>query len=308
MLRLYKRLFTFLILLGLCLGTAYLITGYFAGNHRLATWKLKHQRLASLTGPRIILVGGSNLHYGMDSELLQSSLPYDVVNMGIQGGIGLRFMLAEIAPSVRSGDVVILLAEPALFSRIPLDGESTLYELVSKAPAAAQFLSAKQLLAGYRYIGPTISENWNYISLLGLMRLYGRPTILEETNKYGDYEGHRGRKSVLRPSETDLVSDGMSRAALDLIEQFVHQIEQQGGRLLVGFAPIARSYADIPSLLIVEDQVPSNLRLGRITDSVLPDSCFFDTPHHLLFEQREVRTEQLIADLRAAGFPILHER
>ncbi|MEZ6035083.1 MAG: hypothetical protein R3C17_18465 [Planctomycetaceae bacterium] len=299
--RLFKRLFAFLVLLGLCLGAAYLITGYAAGNHRLATWRLKHQRLAALTGPRIILVGGSNLHYGMDSELLQSTLQYDVVNMGIQGGLGLRFMLAEIASSIRSDDVVILLAEPALFSRIPLDGESTLYELVSKVPEAAQFLTARQLLAGYRFLGPTISENWNYVSLLVLMRLYGRPTILEETNVFGDYEGHRDRKSSLRPSQAEPPGDEMSPAALDLIEGFQNSVEQQGGRFLVGFAPLAESYANFPALRVLEDQVPPHLRLGKIINSVLPDSCFYDTPHHLLFEQRGPRTRQLIADLRAAG-------
>lgn len=301
---LFRRLITFLVLLSLCLGAAYVITGYFAGNHRLATYRLKHQRLNSLTGPRIILAGGSNLHYGMDSELLQSTLNCDVVNMGIQGGLGLRFMLAEIEPSIRSGDVVILLAEPALFSRIPVDGESTLYELVSKVPEAAGFLSIQQLLASCRFIGPAINDNWDYISLRTLMRFYGRRTILEETNLFGDYEGHRDRKSLLRKSETPPPIDEMSGAAVSLIEGFRREVERKGGRFLIGFAPIAESYANVPALLELQEHIPLQLRLGQLADSVLPDSCFFDTPHHLLFDQRSARTQQLLDDLREAAVQI----
>jgi hypothetical protein len=72
---------------------------------------LKHTRLTTLPSPRIVLIGGSNLAFGINSEILRSRTGCEVVNMGFNGYLGIRFMLAEARPHIRPGDIVVVAFE-----------------------------------------------------------------------------------------------------------------------------------------------------------------------------------------------------
>ena len=55
---------------------------------------LKHERLSSLPGKKIVLVGGSNLSYGIDSPLIERETGCPAVNMGLNGYFGVRYLMA----------------------------------------------------------------------------------------------------------------------------------------------------------------------------------------------------------------------
>ncbi|MBD5105768.1 MAG: hypothetical protein HDT41_02120, partial [Lachnospiraceae bacterium] len=48
----------------------------------------KVKRLESIEGPKIVLVGNSNLPFGIVSEDMENALHMPVVNMGLHGGVG----------------------------------------------------------------------------------------------------------------------------------------------------------------------------------------------------------------------------
>src|SRR5688572_19607287 len=56
----------------------------------------KHQRLSALPSPKIVLAGGSNLAFGIDSQMIEKATGRKVVNMGMDGYLGARFLLAEV--------------------------------------------------------------------------------------------------------------------------------------------------------------------------------------------------------------------
>ena len=60
----------------------------------------KHARLASLPSPKIVLIGDSNLTYGVESSVLERDLDKPVVNTGYMGSLGMRFMLNDAAPDL----------------------------------------------------------------------------------------------------------------------------------------------------------------------------------------------------------------
>jgi hypothetical protein len=76
----------------------------------------KHERLVSASGSRLIVVGGSNLAFGLDSEMLERELGMYVANMGLHAGLGANFMINEIISEIRSGDVILLCFEYPLYS------------------------------------------------------------------------------------------------------------------------------------------------------------------------------------------------
>ena len=69
----------------------------------------KAARLESINDPKIILVGNSNLSFGMDSRRVQEALNMPVVNLGLHGGLGNAFHEDIAKLNINSGDIVKLL-------------------------------------------------------------------------------------------------------------------------------------------------------------------------------------------------------
>ena len=76
--------------------------------------RAKQERLASLGSPKVVLVGGSNVTFGLDSPLLEEALCRPVVNMTIHASLGFRFMVEQLDGGLGKGDLVSLSA-----SRVP---------------------------------------------------------------------------------------------------------------------------------------------------------------------------------------------
>jgi len=77
----------------------------------LAATVQKHALLEQTATPKLVLTGGSNVPFGIQSPVLEKELGLPVVNMGLVAGMGIDFMLAEIAGSLRAGDAVLLSLE-----------------------------------------------------------------------------------------------------------------------------------------------------------------------------------------------------
>ena len=79
-----------IVLFILLLSGVLLIALLFIPNNKIPDNSLfasydKHQRLSSITEPKIILVGGSNLPFGVKSKMLEDSLGMPVVGMNTYG-------------------------------------------------------------------------------------------------------------------------------------------------------------------------------------------------------------------------------
>ncbi len=92
----------------------------------------KHKLLSTTPSPRLILVGGSNVAFGFDSEYLSRVLKLPVINMALHGGLGLRFALNEVAPYIRKNDLIVVAPEYPQFD--DPNGDLTLLQLLSVYP------------------------------------------------------------------------------------------------------------------------------------------------------------------------------
>src|SRR6476661_8416978 len=124
------------------LGLAILLTGALASqydvrkvdNDYIAAVLEKDRLIRNTPSPKIILVGGSNLAFGVDSKLLQDSLRLPVVNMGLYAKLGLRYMLAQVKPYIRAGDIVVVVPEYDQFYGQFSEGDNTLNTALLYAP------------------------------------------------------------------------------------------------------------------------------------------------------------------------------
>lgn len=58
----------------------------------------KIDRLKSIKEPKIIILGDSNLAFGINSKIIEEELKMPVINMGLHGGIGDAYYEALVRP------------------------------------------------------------------------------------------------------------------------------------------------------------------------------------------------------------------
>lgn len=78
----------------------------------------KYEKLINTQGPKIVIVGGSNAGFGIDSLLMEELTGYPVVNMGLHAGFGCVFPTELMKRHIGEGDIVILAYEYGLVSSI----------------------------------------------------------------------------------------------------------------------------------------------------------------------------------------------
>jgi len=71
----------------------------------------KTKKLKEVKGPKIVVIGGSNASFGLDSEMIEKELRIPVVNMALHGGFPLKFIIEQVKPYLNKGDVLIMSRE-----------------------------------------------------------------------------------------------------------------------------------------------------------------------------------------------------
>lgn len=94
---------------------------------------------------RLIIIGGSNASFNVNSKLVGSSLGANGVNMGLIAQIGLAYMLKEVEPYIRQGDLVVIVPE---YQQFTSTGYETLVRLLINDPGNFRYINTyRQWLA-----------------------------------------------------------------------------------------------------------------------------------------------------------------
>ncbi len=281
---------------------------------------LKHQRLEQLDTRKIVLVGGSNLSYGVDSKMIQQATGCPVVNMGMNGYFGVRYLLEEVKAHINPQDIVVLSFEyDNLFKSV--DGTPASHLAITKAyPQIFSYLSFEQKLQAIAAI-PTVAQ-------LKIMRLISevidavkRPltgksyraegpadmNVIESLKSFtpeGDIIGHLG---VVWPfaREEAVVPEGASidPEMIALMRGFAEEMQKRGASVVVSYTPfMAEAYDKLQSHLVRFDSMvrssPPLIAPSPPSAFVYDESLFFDTVYHLNERGRPLRTQKIIDDLQ----------
>lgn len=261
----------------------------------------KNERLCSLEGPKIVLVGNSNLAFGIDSRAIEEAFGMPVVNMGMHGGVGNPFYEQAALQNVCEGDIVIL-----SYSNFD-DGD------VIKNQELA-WITIENHWELWSYIRP---KDWP-----GMIKAY--PTYLKDCldlwsqgignrdsgdvysrlqfNKYGDnvYD----RPALLQGTDFSVIGiPTIGDATVDRLNKLNTQLNEKGATLLMVAYPIAVSeYTPAREEYVafsnqIEDRLDCPL-ISRYEDYMMDKELFYNTHLHLNNEGVKVRTELLIADLQ----------
>ncbi len=279
-------------------------------NHYFAAIIDKHHRLDSAESPKLVLVGGSNLACGVDSERMQQALQQPVVNMGLHADLGLRFMLAEVRDRLLPGDRVVVVPEYEQFFGI-MNGNVSLVKVVHYYPRSARYIRTPgQWWRFAVHSFDFIQGNLKYwLEEISAVRRDDRYDIYQRRafSPYGDllshldqppFDWHYGDYQPLRIDRYD-------PAAARVLASFAQEMQRRGVGMVMLFPcyeqeRLGRNRAALQ--VVIKDlqrlRVPV---VGTPDDYAFPRACFYDTEYHLNRRGREQRTDKMIADVRASG-------
>ena len=289
-----------------------------ADNNYLAAVLEKDRLIRNTPSPKIILVGGSNLAFGIDSRMMQDSLGVGVVNMGLYAKLGLRYMLAQVKPYIRRGDVVVIVPEYDQFYGKFSEGDNTLntallYAPPDRIPDFIESYSVVDVVLRPRVENARRSFLEGAADLFGKMDKYFPPDTnpvynRHSFNQYGDVVSHLGKKSMnpdsifVKPLPPP--SD-FNKRTLDELNDIGDAARERGAHAYFMFPSyIDRSYTiNVGAIDSVRQRITRATRvpiLGTAKDFVFPSSWFFDTRFHLNELGRGPRTVKMIGILRQA--------
>ena len=306
-----KKVTTFALVLMLCLlaliGFDFFVIGSKYKYSYNASLVDKVDRLRQINEPKIILVGNSNLSFGIFSDLIETEFNMPVVNLGLHGGLGNAFHEEIAKLNINEGDIVVVcntgfsdndeISDPSLalitfdnnYSLLPI---FRLKDYINLIPAYPNYL--KNSISLY------ITMQGNQISDSS----YSRNSF----NKYGDI--------VYRPQTEQLDVDDffkkhhiyipqINETCINRMNEFNKYINERGASMVVAGYPIA--YGEY-SIFDEEDVRQFNNRLideldctviSDYTDYLFPYKYFYNTQFHLTEEGAVIRTNLLIEELKA---------
>jgi len=264
----------------------------------------KQAHLHATPAPRIIFVGGSNLAMGLDSEFVERSLGKPVVNLGVNAGLGLRFMLNQVKPALHAGDTVVLVPEYEQFYG-HLNGGLTLLEVLTIFPEGWRYLDSPQQYAVVLGEFPMLVQGMAANIPRRWQTRTGFIATRASYNAWGDITTHLDRPSPANIGDLFLFTSAEKNFDADtlaVINTFHTEANRAGARVLLAYPPLPalQFEQNRAQLELVHTRLERDTRvplLGAPRDWVYPVAYFFDTVYHLNRQGRHVRTTQLIRAL-----------
>lgn len=277
----------------------YLVMPQYEGSY-CASLQDKVQRLESLEGPKIVLLGNSNLAFGIESELIESEVGMPVVNMGLHGGLGNRFHEDMARYHVEEGDIYILCHTS--FADDGSIGDATLaWSTIENHPRLWKLLrlsDARDMLTAFpKYLKKCVELCNSGAGNQDTYGMYARSAF----NEYGDVALER--KENLYTFGTPVNPPSINETTVQRINELNAWLEERGAVLLIAAYPIGNGEltAEAEAFEIFQSELEEQLDpvvISRYTDYMYDYTCFYDTNFHLNSETTRMRTEQLIEDIK----------
>lgn len=266
---------------------------------------IKYDRIKSIKEPKVVVIGGSSVAFGIDSKLVEKELGMPCVNFGLYAAFGLKPMLDLAKDHIRKGDIVII--APELSSQMYSDyvGYEYLLEAMEGRTGMGLKLGKDYSLGLIKNL-PSYAKNSKKLKKEGGLKVegvYARSSF----DEYGDivYE---------RPSS--IMSDGYAMDNLpeidealitdtfaDMINDFAKDAKKSGASVYFGFCPINdMSAKDITGKQIeaFTDKLNEKLDIDIIAsleDHIFDARYFYDSNFHTNEAGTTYNTILLINDI-----------
>lgn len=260
----------------------------------------KVDRLKSIDEPKIVLLGNSNLAFGINSELIEEAMGMPVVNMGFHAASGNAFHEEMSKYNIKPGDLYILchsdydddnLIDDTMVAWSSIENHFELWKVLrlndieTMARSFPVYLKKSLTL----YSAGTGNQASNEI--------YARNAF----NEYGDHA--RLREGCYYNFEEEVKAPNVGEITIDRINNLDQYLAARGADLVIAGYPIGNGCltADAEEFITFQGQLANRLNcpvISNYADYMFDYQYFYNSDLHLNTEGVQLRTMQLIADLK----------
>lgn len=278
-------------------------------NSSLCEYNHKIELLANTQSPRIIVIGGSSVAFGVDSRRIKDSLGLNVVNFGLHGGIGVRYMLEDYLAYARTGDIVLMPIEYANYYNGGNGSESVWAQfMMSTKWRRVEDLNLSQWRNIILDIPTVVISNLNRLLKYPKRKTWDSPLSSSNGfrfckagfNEFGDEADHWKYPSKgIKPKGTHEERE-IDRDFMIWLNIVIKQCEQKGVKvIMVPPVNVTTNFKETWNPNV--DTALKSINRPYVVNAdymVLDDSCSFDGGYHVNKEGVRRNTDHLIEILR----------
>jgi hypothetical protein len=254
-----------------------------------------------------LLVGGSNVLFGLDSDVMTERTGIETVNMGTFAGLGLPYILYRVQPIVRQDDIVVLSPE---------------YQILALSEAAPRYARTYCALSDPAYLlhippqeAIKVAFQIPYREIIAetLLARHGAKSSgyrIEDVSQRGDEQSNevdRTPEDKLAKVKKDLGLNPIfdpSAPAWASMAEFMGTARKRGARLYFAWPGIAENpvfaserYKKFFGMLQHHVEGMGIEVISSPSDFFLPIDEMYDTQYHPNGRGKLRRTERLLASL-----------
>ena len=260
---------------------------------------------------KIVLVGGSNVAFGFNSELLEKEFPeYDVVNFGLYAGLGTKIMMDLALPFVGEGDMVFLIPETNSQSMSLYFSPVSTWKAIETERGIYDYLPSDNQSSMQGNYFNYINEKKEFSEPIPGSGIYQRKNFNDHFDfEYLDDEGNslRSQNTMSQhydPSMTiDFKSELLNESFSKYANEYNRLVAQKGAKLYFEFSPMNElgvENADLESLSnfywLLRESFDFPV-IGNPEEYVIDPHYFFDSNFHLNDAGAIYRTKILADDI-----------
>lgn len=272
-----------------------------------------YRRLESVEGPKIVVVGGSNVAFGLDSALLEKLLAdkgfnYTVCPFGLYAAVGSSVMLDLSRDTLNEGDIVILAFEPTSETLSTYFGATAFWKCAENAPELLLKVgdSKRSALFGnyvsYLQERQQILTSGVYPQVEGV---YAKASFNERCDLIYERAGNIMTLGFDTAAPVDLGSVTIEEKFAEQVNDYCRSAQAAGAQVWLSFSPVNRGALTGD----VESSVRSYFQLCNATFDcpiisdpntyIMDSGWFYDSNFHLNSPGAVVRTCALAEDILA---------
>jgi hypothetical protein len=248
----------------------------------------------------MIFIGGSNISFGLNSQMIKDSLNVNPINMGISAGTGLKFTFDNVLQYIRKGDIIIAPLEYVHLTRKYNYCEEALLRIVMDVNwDYLHLLNFRQIFTLLPYIPKY------YISKLNPRAYFDveidPPYDRFSFNRYGDKYAHWNMENRIFVPHDRL--DDFNQKIIEKIKDFEKNVTEKGAKLYLAYPSyLDKSFHKSEDIIAtIQTELEKNFKvLGTPERYMMPDSLMFDSSYHPNKKGVDIRTARLIEDIKNA--------
>lgn len=275
----------------------------------------KYALLNSIDEKKVVVIGGSSVAFGLDSEMMEEHLDMKVVNFGLYADLGTKIMMDLSKSNINKGDIIVIAPE--------LNAQTL--SLYFNADTALQAIDGNWLMVkniGTDNYEALIGASWRFAGeKLEYLISGDRPGANIEGayrkdcfNKYGDNTFDRPyntMKNIEKSIKLDFrtkYDDGVTsdyERFIAYVNEYTAYCNFKGATVYFSFAPMCDTamddYNTAENIYNFYRNLCSSLDCRVISDInryIMDEGYFYDSEFHLNNAGVTVRTVQLIDDIK----------